>query len=53
MGDDWHPDPFHQHHGVFKAVNEFIKNNPGWEIVACGYTAQWCIRRNIRNKLIN
>ncbi|MEM5882554.1 MAG: class I SAM-dependent methyltransferase [Candidatus Aenigmatarchaeota archaeon] len=45
MGDNWNPDPFHQHHGVFKAVNEFIKNNPGWEIVACGYAAQWCIRR--------
>lgn len=45
MGDDWNPDPFHKHHGVFKAVNEFIKNNPGWEIVACGYAAQWCIRR--------
>lgn len=45
MGDDWHPDSHHKHHGVFKAVNEFIKANPSWEIVAAGYGAQWCIRR--------
>jgi hypothetical protein len=23
-GDDWRPDPNHMHHGVYKAVNEFI-----------------------------
>ena len=23
-GDDWHPDPHHKHHGVYKAVQEFI-----------------------------
>jgi hypothetical protein len=23
-GDDWRPDPNHIHHGVYKALNEFI-----------------------------
>ena len=23
-GDDWYPDPHHKHHGVYKAVQEFI-----------------------------
>ncbi len=52
IGDDWNPEPSHIHHGVFKAVNEFIKSNPEWEIVACGTAAQWCIRRRL-NILLN
>lgn len=43
MGDDWHPNPWARHHGVFRAVNEFIKTAP-FEFAAAGRAAQWCIR---------
>jgi SAM-dependent methyltransferase len=44
LGDDWHPDPEHQHHGVFRAVNEFCETD-GWELIRAGPGAQWAIRR--------
>lgn len=44
IGDDWHANPAHQHHGVYQAVRDFCKRNP-YEIVAAGPAAQWCIRK--------
>ena len=44
LGDDWHAAPGHQHHGVFRAVQDFCRRTD-WRIVAAGPGAQWCIRR--------
>jgi hypothetical protein len=44
LGDDWAPDPASQHHGVFRAVQDFVRNSD-WRIVAAGPAAQWAIRR--------
>lgn len=44
IGDDWAPDPKAQHHGVFRAVQEFVSSSD-WQIVAAGPAAQWAIRR--------
>jgi hypothetical protein len=35
LGDDWHIDQSHIHHGVYLAVNEFPKNSD-FELVLCG-----------------
>jgi hypothetical protein len=43
-GDDWASDRNHHHHGVFLAVNEFIREE-GFEFVLCGVNGQWIIRR--------
>jgi predicted O-methyltransferase YrrM len=42
-GDDWQDDPRHIHHGVSKAVNEFLEDNPSWKIVFREHT-QWALR---------
>ncbi len=44
LGDDYYPDRTSKHHGVFRAVNEFVKTSP-YEFVAAGQAAQWCLRR--------
>jgi hypothetical protein len=45
FGDDWRPDPSHRHHGVYKAVNEFIEEN-GYELIyASEENLQWFIKR--------
>lgn len=44
MGDDWTPDPAHRHHGVMRAVHEFIKER-NWHIVVAGPGLQYCLRR--------
>jgi len=43
-GHDWEPDPTRKHHGVYKAVNEFIKEN-SYEITYLDEATQWCIRK--------
>jgi len=43
-GDDWEADPAHPHHGVFRAVNEFVKKTE-FQFVAAGPDNQFCIRR--------
>lgn len=45
-GHDWEPDPEHQHHGVYRAVQELIAIAP-WEIAIVDRCdpAQWCVRR--------
>jgi len=45
LGDDWTPDRANRHHGVFRAVNAFVKQSE-YEIVAAGPALQWCIRRS-------
>ncbi|WP_412553577.1 class I SAM-dependent methyltransferase [Shimia sp. MIT1388] len=44
FGDDWQPDPAHEHHGVFRAVQQFSRTS-NWQIVACGPGAQWKLHR--------
>jgi len=44
MGDDWSPNPDSQHHGVFLAVQQFVRES-FWEIKAAGHGGQWVIRR--------
>jgi len=44
LGDDWHPDVSNKHHGVFRAVNDFIRMN-SYQIVAAGPANQFCLRR--------
>lgn len=44
MGDDWDPNPQAMHHGVFLAVQQFVRERP-WEIRAAGHGAQWVIQR--------
>lgn len=43
-GDDWHPDPNHPHHGVYRAVHEFV-NREGHELVYSNDADwQWAIK---------
>jgi hypothetical protein len=44
MGDDWYSDRAHRHHGVFRAVHQFVRDY-SFEIVVAGSDAQYCIRR--------
>lgn len=44
LGDDWAPDPAAQHHGVFRAVQDFVAEGR-WQIIAAGIGGQWGIRR--------
>ena len=44
-GDDWQPDPGHPHHGVFRAVNEFVEQKGTTVIHADPTTRQWAITR--------
>lgn len=47
VGDDWHEDPNHLHHGVFQAVNEFVAQE-GFELFyASDLDKQWAIKRNV------
>jgi hypothetical protein len=44
-GDDWRPDPAHRHHGVYKAVVEFMADNQ-WELIYSNENnLQWFIQR--------
>lgn len=43
-GDDWSPAPSSQHHGVFRAVQEFAACSR-WKLVMCGYLRQWMLKR--------
>lgn len=45
-GDDWSPDPNHRHHGVYKAVNEFIVKNDYKLLYANDENLQWFIKKN-------
>ncbi len=43
-GHDFFPYPKHIHHGVYKAVKEFIKKH-NYEIIYLDNSTQWCIRK--------
>ncbi len=44
FGDDWAPNPDGVHHGVFQAVNEFVRRGE-WDFIAAGPAGQWALRR--------
>jgi hypothetical protein len=44
LGDDWHPDPASAHHGVFRAVQDFVVRSD-WQIFVCGPGGQWMLRK--------
>lgn len=44
-GDDWRTDSTHRHHGVYKAIQEFIKQEPYYLIYANENNLQWAIRK--------
>lgn len=46
-GDDWQPDVNHRHHGVYKAVNEFILKNNYKLLYSDDKNLQWFIKKNI------
>ena len=44
-GDDWRPDPSHRHHGVFRAVTDFVASREFEIIYSDSEIAQWAIKR--------
>jgi len=45
-GDDWQPDASHPHHGVYRAVTEFVQAT-GYEILyASQHDRQWALRKS-------
>lgn len=44
-GDDWYASPDHVHHGVFRAVNDFLKECATFQIVWAGPGKQFVLRR--------
>ncbi len=42
-GDDWRPDPANRHHGVYKAVNEFVRDHAYEIIYESAEDGQWAI----------
>jgi Methyltransferase domain len=49
LGDDWRMTRDHRHHGVFLAVNEFLKTSD-FEVMLCGKRNQWILRRSLKDK---
>ncbi|MBW4611969.1 MAG: class I SAM-dependent methyltransferase [Desmonostoc vinosum HA7617-LM4] len=45
-GDDWRPNPSHRHHGVYKAVNEFIVSKKYEIIYSNEHNVQWAIKKS-------
>jgi hypothetical protein len=45
-GDDWQPEPNHRHHGVYKAVNEFIVSEEYRLIYSDRENMQWAIKKS-------
>ena len=43
-GDDWRPDPKAVHHGVYRAIQEFVREGT-WEVMVAGPGGQWALRR--------
>lgn len=52
-GDDWRPDPNHRHHGVFKAVTEFIQDTDFEYIYSNSDNLQWAIKRKVSSTASN
>lgn len=49
-GDDWHYYPTNRHHGVFRAIHEFIKSS-NYQIIAAGPGKQWIMHRTPKYSL--
>jgi len=45
-GDDWQPELSHRHHGVYRAVNEFVESENYRIIYSNKENLQWAIKRN-------
>jgi hypothetical protein len=45
-GDDWRPDPSHRHHGVFRAVSEFLERHGFDLLYASEDDLQWFIKKS-------
>ena len=45
-GDDWQPKPDHRHHGVYKAVNEFMASDKYELIYSNTDDLQWAIKKS-------
>jgi hypothetical protein len=45
-GDDWYPDPGHRHHGVYKAVQEYI-NSEKIELLYFGENDKQWVAKNL------
>jgi hypothetical protein len=45
-GDDWQPNPDHRHHGVYKAVNEFVTAQKYEIIYSNEENRQWAIKKS-------
>ena len=49
-GDDWQPEPSHMHHGVYKAVNEFIGSEEYRLIYSDRDNRQWAIKKKLTRR---
>ena len=49
-GDDWRKNPEHKHHGVYRAVQEFLINEPSYRLVF-QKAAQWAISQDKKEKV--
>ncbi len=49
IGDDWTAERTHPHHGIYLAVNEFVKSTE-FEFAVCGLKNQWILRRGLEDK---
>ncbi|MDY7014177.1 MAG: class I SAM-dependent methyltransferase [Cyanobacteriota bacterium] len=45
-GDDWWPNPSHPHHGVFRAVTEFVEFGEFEIAYSDSKSSQWAIKRS-------
>ncbi len=46
VGDDWNPNPEHRHHGVYKAVKDFVLINEYSILYSNEQNKQWAIKKN-------
>ena len=49
-GDDWWEDESHRHHGVYRAVKEFLAAEPAYQLVF-QEGSQWALARNVDKEL--
>jgi hypothetical protein len=48
VGDDWYPDPSQLHHGVFRAVKDFLSKNQDFkEVYSSPKDKQWALAKKI------
>lgn len=45
-GDDWQPKPSHKHHGIFKAVNEFLASEKYRLVYSNKDNLQWAMKKS-------